>query len=80
MTKEDLLAQALAVGFTEAQFKALTAPQRIAFLQAAATAKSAKAHVAYTTAQELMTQEAINTQRVYRARLIVGGAAPLVGF
>lgn len=58
MTREDLLAQALAVGFTEAQFKALTAPQRIAFLQSAAAAKTAGSHARIVESQVALNQVA----------------------
>lgn len=68
MSRAELLAQAIEAGFTEAQFKALTATQRIAFLHAAAVAKAAG-----------LAQGGQETQRVYRKRLIVGGAAPLPG-
>lgn len=72
MTAEELKAQAAALGFTDAQYKALTAVQRIAFLHAAAQAKQAN-----MTARMLL--EAISTQRIQRKRMIVGGNAPLEG-
>jgi len=79
MTTEELLTQALACGFTAAQYKALTAPQRIAFLHAAAVAKSAAAHAIYSSTQTAMAVVGVETQRIYAKRLIVGGALPLLG-
>jgi hypothetical protein len=72
MKRAELLAQAIDAGFTEAQFKALTVPQRIAFLQAAAWAKGADT-------QTRMLEVGAETQRIHRKRLIIGGAAPLPG-
>lgn len=72
MTRAELLAQAIDAGFTEAQFKALTAPQRIAFLHAAAHAKTADLN-------GRMFEIAAETQRIHRKRMIVAGNAPLAG-
>ena len=70
MTRDQLLAQALAAGFTEAQFKALTAPQRIAFLHAAAVADQA------VRAREVSAVQ-LETLRLYQRRLALGGTGPL---
>jgi len=72
MTRAEILAQAIEAGFTETQFKALTAPQRIAFVQAAASAKNADIQAANHAAN-------VETQRLYRKRMIIGGNAPLPG-
>lgn len=70
MTKEELTAQALAVGFTEAQFKALTAPQRVAFLAAAAAAKTANSHARIADSQ-------IALNAVIRQRQLAGPVGAL---
>lgn len=72
MTREQLLAQALAAGFTEAQFKALTAPQRIAFLHAAAVADQAARF-------REVTPDQIETLRIQRKRMIAGPTGALPG-
>ena len=86
MTRTELLAQAVEAGFTEAQFKAFTVPQRTAFLHAAAHAKSSSAHIAVAAAQAATVAAQVaavadtaRTHVVYRQRLIAGGSAPLVG-
>lgn len=72
ITRAAILLQAAEVGLTETQIKALTSPQKIALLQAVASSINAAAQVAGQAA-------AAETQRIYRKRMIVGGAAALPG-